>query len=34
MVIILIPLTILGIANMGPAVVAHQGSTLVVILNP
>lgn len=33
MVAILVPLTILGIAPIGPAVVAHEGSTLVVVLN-
>ncbi len=33
MVALLIPLTILGIANIGPAVAAHEGSTLVVVLN-
>ena len=33
MVAVLIPLTILGIASMGPAVVGHEGSTLVVVLN-
>jgi Cd2+/Zn2+-exporting ATPase len=33
MVGILIPLTILDIANIGPAVAAHEGSTLVVVLN-
>ncbi|MBS1594092.1 MAG: heavy metal translocating P-type ATPase [Bacteroidetes bacterium] len=33
MVVILIPLTILGIAHIGPAVIAHEGSTLVVVLN-
>ena len=33
MVAILVPLTMLGIAKMGPAVVAHEGSTLVVVLN-
>ena len=32
MVAVLIPLTILGIAD-GPAVVAHEGSTLVVVAN-
>ncbi|TWF35344.1 Cd2+/Zn2+-exporting ATPase [Chitinophaga polysaccharea] len=32
-VAILIPLTILGIASIGPAVVAHEGSTLVVVFN-
>jgi Cd2+/Zn2+-exporting ATPase len=33
MVAILVPLTISGIATIGPAVVAHEGSTLVVVLN-
>jgi Cd2+/Zn2+-exporting ATPase len=33
MVAILVPLTISGIASIGPAVVAHEGSTLVVVLN-
>lgn len=33
MVAILLPLTILDIANIGPAVAAHEGSTLVVVLN-
>jgi Cd2+/Zn2+-exporting ATPase len=33
MVAILIPLTILGIAEMGPAVIGHEGSTLVVVFN-
>lgn len=33
MVAILIPLTILGIANIGPAVMAHEGSTLIVVFN-
>jgi len=33
MVALLIPLTILGVANIGPAVAAHEGSTLVVVLN-
>jgi Cd2+/Zn2+-exporting ATPase len=33
MVAILIPLTILGIAGIGPAVVGHEGSTLVVVFN-
>jgi Cd2+/Zn2+-exporting ATPase len=32
-VAILIPLTILGIATIGPAVIAHEGSTLVVVFN-
>jgi Cd2+/Zn2+-exporting ATPase len=29
----LIPLTILGIASIGPAVIAHEGSTLLVVFN-
>lgn len=33
MVALLIPLTILGVTNIGPAVAAHEGSTLVVVLN-
>lgn len=33
MVVILIPLTISGIADIGPAVIAHEGSTLVVVGN-
>ena len=33
MVVILIPLTLLGIADIGPAVIAHEGSTLVVVGN-
>ena len=33
MVAILIPLTLLGIAEIGPAVIAHEGSTLVVVGN-
>ncbi|MBC7902605.1 MAG: HAD-IC family P-type ATPase, partial [Gemmatimonadaceae bacterium] len=33
MVAILIPLTILGLAKMGPAVIGHEGSTLVVVFN-
>ena len=33
MVAILIPLTILGIAKIGPAVIAHEGSTLIVVFN-
>lgn len=32
-VAVLIPLTIMGLASLGPAVVAHEGSTLVVVLN-
>ncbi|QKJ32816.1 cadmium-translocating P-type ATPase [Mucilaginibacter mali] len=33
MVAVLIPLTIMGIANIGPAVIGHEGSTLVVVFN-
>lgn len=33
MVGVLIPLTILGIAHIGPAVIAHEGSTLIVVFN-
>ncbi|MBO9592614.1 MAG: heavy metal translocating P-type ATPase [Niabella sp.] len=33
MVVVLIPLTILGIADIGPAVIGHEGSTLVVVFN-
>ncbi|MBO9202801.1 hypothetical protein J7I42_21105 [Niastella sp. MAH-29] len=33
MVVVLIPLTILGIAQIGPAVIGHEGSTLVVVFN-
>ena len=33
MVALLIPLTILGLAKMGPAVIGHEGSTLVVVFN-
>lgn len=33
MVAILIPLTILGISGIGPAVIGHEGSTLVVVFN-
>lgn len=33
MIAILVPLTIFGIANLGPAVAAHEGSTMVVVLN-
>lgn len=29
----LIPLTILGVASIGPAVIAHEGSTLLVVFN-
>jgi Cd2+/Zn2+-exporting ATPase len=33
MVVLLVPLTLLGIADMGPAVIGHEGSTLVVVFN-
>lgn len=33
MIVILIPLTILDIASIGPAVVMHEGSTIVVVFN-
>lgn len=33
MVAVLIPLTILGIATIGPAVIGHEGSTLLVVFN-
>jgi Cd2+/Zn2+-exporting ATPase len=33
MVALLVPLTIFGVASIGPAVLAHEGSTLVVVLN-
>lgn len=33
MVAILIPLTLFGVANIGPAVVAHEGSTILVVFN-
>lgn len=33
MVAILIPLTITGIASIGPAIIAHEGSTLLVVFN-
>jgi len=33
MVVILIPLTITGYATIGPAVIGHEGSTLVVVFN-
>ncbi|HRA12000.1 MAG TPA: HAD-IC family P-type ATPase, partial [Chitinophagaceae bacterium] len=33
MVAVLIPLTMSGIASMGPAVIGHEGSTLLVVLN-
>lgn len=33
MVAILVPLTIAGVAQIGPAVVGHEGSTLIVVFN-
>jgi Cd2+/Zn2+-exporting ATPase len=33
MVAVLIPLTIFGIASIGPAVIAHEGSTILVVFN-
>lgn len=33
MVAILVPLTLLGIAKIGPAVIMHEGSTLLVVMN-
>lgn len=33
MVALLVPLTIFGVASIGPAVMAHEGSTLVVVFN-
>jgi Cd2+/Zn2+-exporting ATPase len=33
MVAVLIPLTVLGIASIGPAVIAHEGSTIIVVFN-
>ncbi|OJW81812.1 MAG: ATPase [Bacteroidetes bacterium 46-16] len=33
MVAILIPLTVLGITGIGPAVIGHEGSTLIVVFN-
>jgi len=33
MVAVLIPLTILGLTSLGPAVMGHEGSTLLVVLN-
>lgn len=33
MVLILVPLTITGVAHMGPAVIGHEGSTIVVVFN-
>ncbi|PZR22343.1 MAG: heavy metal translocating P-type ATPase [Flavobacterium psychrophilum] len=32
-VAVLIPLTIAGVASIGPAVIAHEGSTLIVVFN-
>ena len=32
-VAVLIPCTILGVATIGPAVAAHEGSTLIVVFN-
>jgi len=33
MVVVLIPLTLLGIASIGPAVIGHEGSTIIVVFN-
>jgi len=33
MVVLLIPLTMSGIAHIGPAVIGHEGSTIVVVFN-
>ena len=33
MIVILIPLTIMGVAHIGPAVIGHEGSTLLVVFN-
>ena len=33
MIALLVPITMLGIASMGPAVILHEGSTLLVVLN-
>ncbi len=33
MVIVLVPLTLFGFASIGPAVIAHEGSTLIVVFN-
>lgn len=33
MVAILVPLTIMGVAKIGPAVVGHEGSTIIVVFN-
>lgn len=33
MVVVLVPLTLLGYASMGPAIVGHEGSTLIVVFN-
>src|SRR5690606_23282992 len=32
-VVLLIPLTMFELASIGPAIIAHEGSTLVVVLN-
>jgi len=32
-VVLLVPITILGLANIGLAVAFHEGSTIVVVLN-
>ncbi len=32
-VAVLVPLTMFGVASLGPAVIAHEGSTMVVVLN-
>ena len=33
MVVLLIPLTLTGYATIGPAVIGHEGSTLIVVFN-
>lgn len=33
MVVVLVPLTIMGTIDIGPAVVGHEGSTIIVVLN-
>ena len=33
MVLILVPLSLLGITTIGPTVIAHEGSTIIVVLN-
>ena len=33
MVVVLVPLTLLGYASMGPAIIGHEGSTLIVVFN-